>query len=76
MGFSARLSIRREFAAKLAKVKEPEMKYGFFTTFAPDCTFEEACALAKEVGYDGIQPRIVESNTFDPVPQGVCLAVC
>lgn len=42
------------------------MKYGFFTTFAPDCTFEEACALAKEVGYQGIQPRIVESNSFDP----------
>ncbi len=42
------------------------MKYGFFTTFAPECTFEEACAIAKEVGYDGIQPRIVDSNTFDP----------
>jgi len=42
------------------------MRYGFFTTFAPDCTFEEACELAKEVGYQGIQPRIVEENTFDP----------
>jgi len=41
------------------------MRYGFFTTFAPDCTFEEACALAKEVGYEGIQPRIVESNSYD-----------
>lgn len=42
------------------------MKYGFFTTFAPDCTFEEACELAKDVGYGGIQPRIVESNSYDP----------
>jgi len=42
------------------------MRYGFFTTFAPDCTFPEACALAREVGYQGIQPRIVVSNSFDP----------
>lgn len=42
------------------------MKYGFFTTFAPDCTFPEACALAKEVGYQGIQPRIVQANSYDP----------
>ena len=42
------------------------MRYGFFTTFAPDYTFPEACALAKEAGYQGIQPRIVVSNTYDP----------
>ena len=42
------------------------MRYGFFTTFAPDCTFPEACALAKSVGYQGIQPRIVVSNCYDP----------
>jgi len=42
------------------------MRYGFFTTFAPDCTFPEACALAKAAGYQGIQPRIVVSNTYDP----------
>ncbi len=42
------------------------MRYGFFTTFAPDCTFPEACALAKSVGYQGIQPRIVVSNAYDP----------
>lgn len=42
------------------------MRYGFFTTFAPDLTFPEACALAKQVGYTGIQPRIVQSNKFDP----------
>ena len=49
----------------MAAKKEVSMRYGFFTTFAPDCTFPEACALAKEVGYQGIQPRIVESNSFD-----------
>jgi sugar phosphate isomerase/epimerase len=42
------------------------MRYGFFTTFAPDYTFRDACALAKEVGYQGIQPRIVVSNSYDP----------
>jgi len=42
------------------------MRYGFFTTFAPDCTFPEACELAKQVGYQGIQPRIVVSNSYDP----------
>ncbi len=42
------------------------MKLGVFTTFTPEYTFSEACQLIKSLGYDGVQPRIVPSGTFDP----------
>lgn len=44
------------------------MKLGVFTTFTPEYTFAEACKLAKAIGYDGVQPRIVPaaSAVFDP----------
>ncbi|MBI3830498.1 MAG: sugar phosphate isomerase/epimerase [Planctomycetes bacterium] len=44
------------------------MKLGVFTTFTPEYTFAEACKLAKALGYDGVQPRIVPaaSAVYDP----------
>lgn len=44
------------------------MKIGAFSTFTPEYTFAESCALIKAVGYTGIQPRICEAKHagFDP----------
>ncbi len=50
---------------RLQREMEEQMRYGFFTTFAPDYSFADACALAKQAGYEGIQPRIVASNSYD-----------
>lgn len=41
------------------------MKFGFFTTFAPESTLSECAALAKELGYAGLQPRIAPGKPFD-----------
>jgi sugar phosphate isomerase/epimerase len=44
------------------------MKLAAFTTFLPEYTFSDACHLIKEIGYEGVQPRIVspEKTSFDP----------
>lgn len=34
------------------------MKYSFMTFSCPELTFDEVLALAKQVGYDGIEPRL------------------
>jgi len=46
------------------------MRLGVFTTFMPEYTFPEACALIRAVGFEGVQPRIVpraqSAAGFDP----------
>ncbi|MGH7142599.1 MAG: sugar phosphate isomerase/epimerase family protein [Planctomycetota bacterium] len=44
------------------------MKIGAFSTFTPEYTFAESCALIKSLGYAGVQPRICEAKHggFDP----------
>ena len=38
------------------------MKIGAFTTFTPEYTFAESCAMIKSLGYAGVQPRICEAK--------------
>jgi sugar phosphate isomerase/epimerase len=44
------------------------MRLAAFTTFTPEHTFPEACALLKAIGFAGVQPRVVPraQNAFDP----------
>lgn len=41
------------------------MRIAFFSTFTPEYTLAEASALAAQLGYEGIQPRVA-SGTYDP----------
>ena len=38
------------------------MKYSFMTFSCPDLTLDEVLALAKRVGYDGVEPRLVSKH--------------
>ncbi|OPZ29377.1 MAG: Inosose dehydratase [Lentisphaerae bacterium ADurb.BinA184] len=41
------------------------MRIGFFSTFTPEYTLAQSCALARELGYEGIQPRVAPGKAFD-----------
>jgi sugar phosphate isomerase/epimerase len=38
------------------------MKYSFMTFSCPQLTLDEALALAKRIGYDGVEPRLVSNH--------------
>jgi sugar phosphate isomerase/epimerase len=42
------------------------MRIGFFSTFTPEYSVAEACAMARELGYEGIQPRVAPGMPYDP----------
>jgi sugar phosphate isomerase/epimerase len=42
------------------------MRLAFFSTFTPEFTFAEACALAARLGYEGVQPRVAPGAPYDP----------